>query len=37
MPVAILLKQVSVGTEIKVTQESVPESIPAKAYYHGWQ
>jgi uncharacterized protein YndB with AHSA1/START domain len=33
----IVLKKVSVGTEIHVTQESVPDAIPADACYLGWQ
>jgi len=33
----IVLKKVSVGTEINVTQEGVPDAIPAEACYLGWQ
>jgi len=33
----ITLKQVSVGTEMKVVQEGVPGVIPAEACYLGWQ
>jgi hypothetical protein len=31
------LKKVSVGTELSVTQEGVPDAIPAEACYLGWQ
>jgi uncharacterized protein YndB with AHSA1/START domain len=33
----ITLKAVSVGTELNVVQEGVPEVIPAEACYLGWQ
>jgi uncharacterized protein YndB with AHSA1/START domain len=33
----VLLKKVSVGSEIHVIQEGVPESIPLEACYLGWQ
>jgi uncharacterized protein YndB with AHSA1/START domain len=33
----IVLKKVSVGTELNVTQEGVPDAIPAEACYLGWQ
>jgi uncharacterized protein YndB with AHSA1/START domain len=33
----IVLKKVSVGTELHVTQEGVPDAIPAEACYLGWQ
>jgi len=35
--VTVLLKQVSVGTELSVVQEGVPAVIPAEACYLGWQ
>lgn len=35
--VTILLKQVSCGTEIDVTQENIPELIPVEMCYLGWQ
>jgi len=35
--VTITLKKVSLGTEIHVAQEGVPEAIPAEACYLGWQ
>ena len=37
MVTTIVLKQVSVGTELNVTQEGIPEAIPAEACYLGWQ
>ncbi len=35
--VTITLKKVSVGTEINIVQEGVPDVIPAEACYLGWQ
>ena len=37
MRVTITLKKVSVGTELKIVQEGVPEVIPPDACYLGWQ
>jgi uncharacterized protein YndB with AHSA1/START domain len=37
MTVTVELKKVSCGTELHVTQEGVPEVIPAEACYLGWQ
>jgi uncharacterized protein YndB with AHSA1/START domain len=37
MQVTVLLKKVSVGTEISIVQEGVPDVIPAEACYLGWQ
>ncbi len=37
MQVTIALKKVSVGTELNVAQEGVPEAIPPEACYLGWQ
>ena len=37
MLTTVTLKQVSVGTELNVAQEGVPEVIPAEACYLGWQ
>ena len=37
MDTTIVLKKVSVGTEIHVAQEGVPDVIPAEACYLGWQ
>jgi hypothetical protein len=33
----VTLKAVSVGTEINIEQEGVPDVIPAEACYLGWQ
>jgi uncharacterized protein YndB with AHSA1/START domain len=35
--VTITLKKVSCGTEVNITQEGVPDIIPAEACYLGWQ
>jgi uncharacterized protein YndB with AHSA1/START domain len=37
MHTTISLKQVSVGTDITVVQEGVPEQIPVEGCYLGWQ
>jgi len=37
MVTTISLKQVSVGTELNVVQEGIPEAIPPEACYLGWQ
>ena len=37
MHVTVSLKKVSVGTEVNITQEGVPDIIPAEACYLGWQ
>ena len=37
MRTTVTLKQVSVGTEIHIVQEGVPEAIPPEACYLGWQ
>jgi uncharacterized protein YndB with AHSA1/START domain len=37
MQVTVTLKKVSVGTELNVVQENVPEAIPPEACYLGWQ
>ncbi|HKI00496.1 MAG TPA: SRPBCC family protein [Thermoanaerobaculia bacterium] len=37
MRTTVSLKQVSVGTELSVVQEGIPEAIPAEACYLGWQ
>jgi uncharacterized protein YndB with AHSA1/START domain len=37
MDVTILLTPVSCGTELNITQEGVPDVIPAEACYLGWQ
>ena len=35
--ITVLLKQVSCGTEIDITQENIPEIIPVEMCYLGWQ
>ena len=37
MITSVWLKKVSVGTELKLTQEGIPSAIPAEACYLGWQ
>ena len=37
MVTTVTLKKVSVGTEINITQEGVPDAIPPEACYLGWQ
>ena len=37
MQVTITLKKVSLGTELNIVQEGVPDIIPAEACYLGWQ
>jgi uncharacterized protein YndB with AHSA1/START domain len=37
MVVTIDIKEVSCGTEIHITQEGVPDVIPAEGCYLGWQ
>jgi uncharacterized protein YndB with AHSA1/START domain len=37
MQTTITIKQVSVGVELNVVQEGIPEVIPAEACYLGWQ
>ncbi|HET7899400.1 MAG TPA: SRPBCC family protein [Flavisolibacter sp.] len=34
---SVWLKKVSVGTEIKILQEGIPEAIPVEMCYLGWQ
>jgi uncharacterized protein YndB with AHSA1/START domain len=36
MTVTVEMKKVIVGTELNVTQEGVPDAIPAEACYLGW-
>jgi uncharacterized protein YndB with AHSA1/START domain len=33
----VTFKKVSVGTEVNIVQEGIPEAIPAEACYLGWQ
>lgn len=37
MEVTVDLKEVSVGTEVTITQAGVPDVIPLEACYLGWQ
>ena len=37
MLTTVSLKKVSVGTEVDIVQEGLPEAIPAEACYLGWQ
>ena len=37
MTTTVTLKKVLVGTELHVTQEGIPEAIPAEMCYLGWQ
>lgn len=37
MRVTVTLKKVSVGTEISVVQEGLPDGIPVEGCYLGWQ
>jgi len=35
--VTVILKKVSVGTEVDITQSGIPDPIPPEACYLGWQ
>ena len=37
MRVTVTLKQVSVGTDVKIEQAGIPDLIPPEACYLGWQ
>jgi len=37
MQVTVVLKKVSVGTDVSIVQEGIPDLIPAEACYLGWQ
>ena len=37
MTTTVTLKKVSVGTELNIVQEGLPDVIPAEACYLGWQ
>jgi uncharacterized protein YndB with AHSA1/START domain len=37
MTVTVALKAVSVGTELQVVQEGIPDAIPVEMCYLGWQ
>jgi len=37
MQVTVTLKQVSVGTDLNIVQDGIPDAIPVEACYLGWQ
>lgn len=37
MQVSITFKKVSVGTEVNITQESLPDVVPLESCYLGWE
>ena len=37
MQVTITLRKVSIGTELNIVQEGIPDMIPVEACYLGWQ
>jgi uncharacterized protein YndB with AHSA1/START domain len=37
MKVTVILKAVSVGTEVNIEQDGIPDVIPTEACYLGWQ
>jgi hypothetical protein len=37
MQVTVILKKVGMGTDVSITQEGIPEMIPADACHVGWQ
>lgn len=37
LQVTVTLRKVSVGTELNIVQDGVPDAIPAEACYLGWQ
>ena len=37
MQVTVTLRKVSVGTDVSIVQEGIPEVIPTEACYLGWQ
>ena len=37
MTVTVQLKKVSVGTEVNIVQEGIPDAIPVELCYLGWQ
>ncbi len=37
MHVTVTLRKVSVGTELSIVQEGIPDAIPLEACYLGWQ
>jgi len=37
MRTTVTLKKVSVGTDVNILQEGIPDVIPVEACYLGWQ
>ena len=37
MDTTVSLKQVSIGTELSIVQQGIPEAIPVEMCYLGWQ
>lgn len=37
MQITVTFREVACGTELRVTQENIPEAIPAEMCYLGWQ
>ena len=37
MTTSVWFKKVSVGTEVKITQEGIPDAIPVEGCYLGWE
>ena len=37
METTVVLRQVSCGTEVNITQEGIPDAIPVEMCYLGWQ
>jgi hypothetical protein len=37
MTTSVWFKKVSVGTELKILQENIPDVIPVEMCYLGWQ
>jgi len=37
MTTTVVLKKVMTGTDVQITQEGVPDAIPAEMCYLGWQ
>jgi hypothetical protein len=37
LQVTVTLRAVTVGTEVNIVQESIPDAIPVEACYLGWQ
>jgi uncharacterized protein YndB with AHSA1/START domain len=37
LKVTVILKKVSVGTDVSITQEGIPDVIPVEMCYLGWQ